>query len=178
MKNEKILKNILLPILLVAGLAIYIFTIFDIIFDFGYTLFLILGDIIILVLLVISMFVIYFQKKTPSLAIKELEKSLTGGLFHYKCPVCGGIFAVKKSRGNDGVVTKMTCPDCGIIGHIQEKPDCVVEEIPEKKSVKANFRCRNCGEGVTIWAEGADLYSDPKVLICPFCKTKDPLQKL
>ena len=31
--------------------------------------------------------------------------------------------------------------------------------IPEKKSIKANFKCEVCNEGLTIWAEGTDLYN-------------------
>ena len=63
----------------------------------------------------------------------------------------------------------MTCPDCGAIGVIPPNPIFVEEEIPEKKSLKVNFRCGVCGEGVTIWAEGTDLYKETQVYTCPFC---------
>ncbi|GAH17075.1 unnamed protein product, partial [marine sediment metagenome] len=35
----------------------------------------------------------------------------------------------------------MTCPDCGAIGVISPNPAQIEEEIPEKKSIKANFKC-------------------------------------
>ncbi len=174
----KYFNDITLSILLIVGIIIFILSIFDILFDQGWILFLAAGYIIIFSLLVIPLFSFYSEKKIPSLSIEEFEKSLSGGLFHFKCPVCDGIFAVKKSKGNDNLVTEMTCPDCGIVGIISDNPDCTIEEIPEKKSPKENFRCRNCGEGVTIWAEGSNLFSDTKILVCPFCKNKKPLEKL
>jgi len=101
--------------------------------------------------------------------IKEFEKSLKGPLFHFKCPKCKGFFAIKKSKSDNKKTIKMTCPDCGIIGVIPPNPSIVEEEVPEKKSINANFRCNICGEGLTIWAEGTEILDDIKVFTCPFC---------
>ena len=176
MNDKSLLKNITFVSLLILALILFVFTIFDILLDWGFSVYLVLGNVLILVLLILSM-IIFYSKQFIPISVNEFEKSLSGGLFHFKCPVCGGIFAIKKSKGNKGIITKMTCPDCGVIGVIPKNPVSVVEEIPEKKSLKANFRCKNCGEGVTVWAEGSDLYNDTKVLICPFCHHKKTLQK-
>ena len=117
-------------------------------------------------------------KKPKTLAnLEEFEKSLRGGLFHFKCPTCKGIFALKKSKSNDEKPIKMTCPDCGAIGIITPKPKSCEEEIPEKKSIKANFKCATCGEGITVWAEGSDLYNDLCVFSCPFCGKNERLKR-
>jgi len=100
--------------------------------------------------------------------IEEFEKSFKGGLFHFKCPTCNGIFAVKKSKSNNKKPVKMCCPDCGAIGLIPSNPVCIKDVIPEKKSMKANFRFIECGEGITVWAEGKDLYENITVYCCPF----------
>ena len=95
----------------------------------------------------------------------------------FKCPSCCGIFAIKKTRGNDKKTFNMTCPDCGIIGHIPAEPQVIEEEIPEKKSECINFKCKSCGEGVTIWAEGRELYQELDVLSCPFCGLNHTMDK-
>ena len=51
-------------------------------------------------------------------------------------------------------------------------------EIPEKKSIGINFKCTSCGEGLTIWAEGADLKPGLCLFSCPFCDTEKPLKKI
>ena len=178
MKNYSLKENSFFFVFVLFSAIVFILSVFDITLDLGLEIFLIISYIIIFTILILSILFYYQKRKIPPLSVDEFEKSLSGGLFHFKCPVCGGIFAVKKSRGNNGINTKMTCPDCGIVGNVRKNPECVIEEIPEKKSLKANFRCRNCGEGVTVWAEGSDLYNDTKVLVCPFCDIKKPLQKL
>ena len=133
----------------------------------------------ILIILIVTT-ILYFYSKKPSIpiSIEEFEKRLKGGLYHFKCPKCSGIFAIKKSRGNNKKKIMMTCPDCGIVGIIPPNPTSVEEEIPEKKSVKASFKCNKCGEGVTVWAEGTDLYKKVCVYTCPFCGEKEPLKRL
>ena len=110
--------------------------------------------------------------------ISEFEKSLKGGLYHFKCPTCTGIFAIKKSRKNNKKYIKMTCPDCGAIGIIPPVPAQSEETIPEKKSLKANFKCNVCGEGITVWAEGTDLYKGVQVYSCPYCGEKESMKKI
>jgi predicted RNA-binding Zn-ribbon protein involved in translation (DUF1610 family) len=111
--------------------------------------------------------------------VEEFEKTLHGGLFHFKCPVCYGYFAVKKSKQNNNKLVRMNCPDCGTIGVIPPQSATVVEEeIPEKKSIGINFRCGSCGEGITVWAEGAELHSDLNVYSCPFCGTDQTMERV
>ena len=166
-------------ILSLLALWILIFTIYDIVFGKEWIIYL-LASYIVLIVLIVILAIFKTRKKTKiayNYTFEEFEKTLKGGLFHYKCPNCLGIFAIKKSRSNDDKPVKMTCPDCGVTGVIPANPRCIEEEIPEKKSVKANFRCSQCGEGVTIWAEGKDLNKNVKVLTCPFCGDKKPLHR-
>jgi predicted RNA-binding Zn-ribbon protein involved in translation (DUF1610 family) len=110
--------------------------------------------------------------------VGEFEKTLKGSLYHFKCPNCNGFFAVKKSKNDYKQPVKMTCPDCGEIGFIPFNPMFIEEEIPEKKSIKANFKCSICREGLTIWAEGTELYQDVHVYSCPFCGKEETMKRL
>jgi predicted RNA-binding Zn-ribbon protein involved in translation (DUF1610 family) len=110
--------------------------------------------------------------------VEEFEKTLEGGLYHFKCPTCNGFFAIKKSKGDNKKYVKMTCPDCGAIGVIPPKPASIEDFIPEKKSIKANFTCDICNETLTIWAEGADLYKKLQVYTCPYCGTIESMKKI
>lgn len=124
------------------------------------------------------LFILLLKKeKITQNSIEEFEKTLKGGLYHFKCPSCNGIFAVKKSKKNNKKTVKMTCPDCGMIGFIPSHPEKIEEEIPEKKSLKANFKCISCGESITIWAEGTELHKKINVYTCPFCGIKKPLKR-
>ena len=157
---------------------VLILTLYDILFDKNWKIYLILSYIF---LFVFFSLIIYFKRKKLLRqigTIEEFEKSLKGGLFHFKCPTCNGIFAIKKSKRNNKKSVKMCCPDCGAIGLIPPHPICITEVIPEKKSIKANFRCLKCGEGITVWAEGKDLYEDIIVYSCPFCGVKKKLNRI
>jgi len=165
-------------LLILLGLWVFIFTLFDIVYDKGWQFFLIAAYFILIVLIIVLAITKRMKKAKPALTIEEFEKMLKGGLFHFKCPTCEGIFAIKKSKSNDEQPVKMTCPDCGAIGIIPKHPKSVEEEIPEKKSLKANFRCAVCGEGITVWAEGAELFDDTCVFSCPFCGCDEKLEKL
>lgn len=171
-------KNIFFLLISVLGLIIFILSIYDILTKAEWWYFLLPGYIILFLIVFLSLF--YYTKKriTSSLSIEEFEKKLKGGLFHFKCQICSGIFAIKKSRENNQKIVKMKCPDCGSIGKIPKNPISINENIPEKKSNKAVFRCKTCGEGITIWAEGSDLYNEPQVLNCPFCGVKKPLNRV
>ncbi len=156
---------------------VLVFSLFDVVFNKGWQLVLILLYVLLIILFIVLLLLKANQKLKTYISIEAFEKTLKGGLYHFKCPKCSGIFAVKKTRKNDKKPVKITCPDCGQIGVIPVHPLCIEEDIPEKKSVKANFRCDSCGEGVTIWAEGADLYDNTSVLSCPFCGIEKPLQR-
>jgi len=121
------------------------------------------------------LFLISLTHKKPS-TVEEFEKSLKGALHHFKCPSCGGVFAIKKSKHDNKQAFTLTCPDCGAVGLIPPKPSLVVGEIPEKKSVNKNFTCGTCGEWIMVWAEGTTLASDLHVYSCPYCGTKHDMR--
>ena len=131
----------------------------------------------ILIILAVVLVFISSKKKSTDLkhVVNEFEKTLEGKLHHFKCPNCNGIFAIKKSKRNNKKSFTLTCPDCGNIGTISSTPKLVVEKIPKQKSVKASFKCKNCGEFVTIWAEGTDLYNEMKIHSCPYCGKKQSM---
>ena len=158
-------------------LWVFVFTIYDMFFDKDWQLMLIAAYIAIIILTILVIFIKKIKKPKTLATIEEFEKSLKGGLFHFKCPTCEGIFALKKSKSNDETPLKMTCPDCGAVGIIPPNPKSCEEEIPEKKSVKANFKCATCGEGITVWAEGSELYPNISVFSCPFCGKDEMLYR-
>ena len=170
-------RKLLFYLLALIGLILFVLTIYDILYDKGLMNLLILSYVIVIFLILILSIFSIRQKPNIALSIEEFEKKLKGGLFHFKCSQCHGIFAVKKSRGNNNKSFTMTCPDCGTIGFVPKNPEVVEADIPEKKSLKANFKCNNCGEGVTIWAEGTVLFNGTNVYSCPFCGNTDPLKK-
>lgn len=171
------MKNLLFNLIAILGFWVFFFALYDIFTDQGWMVVILAINIVLLVLIFTLIIYSYSKKPRGSYSIEEFEKRLKGGLYHFKCSRCGGIFAIKKSKKNNKKPVKMTCPDCGVIGIIPSEPSCIVEEIPEKKSVKASFECKRCGEGVTIWAEGTDLYSGVSVFSCPFCGEKKPLKR-
>jgi predicted RNA-binding Zn-ribbon protein involved in translation (DUF1610 family) len=174
------MKKVTWPYILIPfiGLILLISAIVDIVYDYEF-LYYILGAFIVIVIMIIILIISQSKKpKITSYTIEEFEKSLKGGLYHFKCPTCSGIFALKKSKADNKKNVKMTCPDCGAIGFITPNPICIEEEIPEKKSMKANFRCIDCGEGITIWAEGTELYRDVKVFSCPFCGEEETMKNI
>jgi predicted RNA-binding Zn-ribbon protein involved in translation (DUF1610 family) len=174
----KLLENLTSFIIIIFGLFILFFSVYDIIFKKGWIL---ITFILYAVLLVIIIYTIFLKAKKQVVfvdIVEEFEKTLKGGLNHFKCQVCGGIFAVKKSRGDNKKYIKMTCPDCGAIGVIPPIPAQVDEVIPEKKSIKANFKCNLCGEGITVWAEGTDLFKDMYIHSCPFCGEDQTMKRI
>jgi len=155
-----------------------VLSVWDVIFDQGRIIF--MAGLYAIIVFIFAFFVIskFRRSSLEKTTIEEFEKTLRGKLYHFKCPSCNGIFAIKKSRHNNKKSFRMTCPDCGTVGFVSPTPKCVEEEIPEKKSVNVNLKCGNCGEGVTIWAEGADLYQDVRVYSCPYCGVEKTLNKV
>jgi predicted RNA-binding Zn-ribbon protein involved in translation (DUF1610 family) len=172
------MKNLIFNLILILGFWVLFFSVYDIATGRNWMLIILILYAVLIILLVTL--ILYLWNKRPSIpyTVEEFEKRLTGGLYHFKCPGCDGIFAIKKSRGNNKKAIRMTCPDCGVVGIVPSKPMSVEEEIPEKKSAKANFRCQVCGEGVTVWAEGTELYKKIYVYTCPFCGEEEPLKRL
>ncbi len=173
------MKNIswLYALVILLGLIVFVLSAWDVIFDQGRVVFMV--GLYAVVVFAFAFFVISKSRKSSleKKTVGEFEKTLGGKLYHFKCPNCCGIFAIKKSRHNDKKPFRMTCPDCGTVGLISSSPMYVEEEIPEKKSVNVNLKCDKCGEGVTIWAEGADLNSDVHVYSCPYCGVDEALSK-
>ena len=165
-------------ILILIGLCVMVFSIFDIIYDKGWMIISLVAFLVLIIITIILIFLKFREKQVAVSSIEEFEKTLKGGLCHYKCPTCNGIFAIKKSKKNNKKTVKMTCPNCGAIGVIPPYPAEIEEEIPEKKSTNANFKCHFCGEGITVWAEGTDLYRQMYVYSCPFCGEKEPLKRI
>ena len=166
-------------ILIILGLCVMIISVFDILYDKGWII-ITLASYAVLIVLIMLIFLLR-SKKGEFIevdAVEEFEKTLEGGLYHFKCPTCSGIFALKKSRSDDEKYIKMTCPDCGAIGFIPPYPAHIEEEIPEKKSIKANFKCDSCGEGITVWAEGTNLYKKMHVHSCPFCGELERMSRI
>jgi predicted RNA-binding Zn-ribbon protein involved in translation (DUF1610 family) len=163
-------------LMILLGFWLLFFSIFGAIFNKDW----VLPILALFVLLFILTILVILKSKKPFAdeTIEEFEKTLEGKLCHFKCPNCNGIFAIKKSKHNNKKYFKMTCPDCGKVAVVSPLAACVEEEIPEKKSVNVNFKCTNCGEGVTIWAEGADLYQDVCVYSCPYCGIEKTLDKV
>ena len=162
----------------IIGLVVFIFSICDIMFGLGLMIAVIVSYGILIVLTIVLIIQSFRKVEIVINTVEEFEKKLGGGLFHFKCPICEGIFAIKKSKRNDEKPIKMTCPDCGAIGIVPPIPVSIEEEIPEKKSIKAIFKCINCNEGITVWAEGADLYENINVFSCPFCGQKRTMDRV
>jgi len=158
---------------------ILFFSLWDIMSDKGW-INLISASYILLIILVV-VFIILRSIKTFDVTekVEEFEKTLKGGLFHFKCPVCKGFFAVKKSKPNNKKILRMDCPDCGSIGVIPPHPTNIIEEeIPEKKSIGINFRCLKCEEGITVWAEGSEIHPTVNVYTCPFCGEEQKMKRI
>ena len=164
--------------LIILGFLVLLFSLWDILYNEQW-----LERIIALygILIIITvLFLVSTMKKKPAkiIPVDNFEKSLKGPLRHFKCPSCGGIFAIKKSKQNNKKAFTLTCPDCGVTGVIPSQPSNVVEKIPLKKSVNKNFRCENCGEWIMIWAEGTTLTDDLHIYSCPYCGTKHNMRQL
>ena len=165
-------------LMIIIGLGVLIFSIYDIIYDKEWIVRTFAAYALIFVILIILIIYRLRKKEVNFVTVEEFEKRLKGRLYHFKCPICSGIFALKKTKSNNKKYVQMTCPDCGAIGVISPDPAQIEEEIPEKKSAKANFKCNICGEGITVWAEGTDLYSDVHVFSCPYCGEKEQLNRI
>lgn len=166
-------------ILILLGFLVLIFSIFDIMLGKGL---IIIALIAYAVLIALTIIISILRSKRAEFitegAVEEFEKTLKGGLYHFKCQTCSGIFAIKKSKSDNKKSVSMTCPDCGAIGVISPNPAQIEEEIPEKKSIKANFKCDSCGEGITVWAEGTELYKKMNVQTCPFCGEYETMARI
>jgi len=160
------------------GFWILFFSIWGVIFDGDWSI-LVITLYVILLFFSIIITVLKSNKKAQNInAIEEFEKRLKGSLYHFKCPNCKGVFAVKESTYNTKKSVKITCPDCGRAGIIPSVPISIEGEIPEEKSVNVNFKCNYCEECMTIWAEGSELFNNICVYSCPFCGQEKPMKHI
>lgn len=169
--------NLYFLIILIA-FWIMVFSLWDIIFDKGWSA-IILGAYALIIIFTLILTIL--ELKEPVVQddpIQDFEKKIKGGLYHFKCQNCNGIFAIKRSRKNDKKPIKMNCPDCGKVGIIPSVPSKIKAEIPEKKSPNINFECSICGEAITIWAEGAEMYPYTHIYNCPFCGEQKEMNRI
>lgn len=166
---------ILLPLL---GFFVFLFSVWGLMFEKTWMYYVFAAYVLLVFLCLVFLLATFLKPKIKTVTIEEFEKSLKGGLYHFKCPSCKGIFAIKKSKRNDKKPVKMTCPDCGAMGVIPSYPFRIEEVIPEKKSLKANFTCKQCGEGLTIWAEGTELCQHVAVHSCPYCGAGNTMARI
>jgi predicted RNA-binding Zn-ribbon protein involved in translation (DUF1610 family) len=164
--------------LIISSFMVFIFSLWDIIFKKQLLL--------IVVFLYLTLFAIVFILMILHSRISSdnednfevFEKSLKGGLYHFKCPRCSGFFAVKESRYINKKSVVLTCPDCGSLGRIPSISPIIIQDIPRKKSGNVIFECLMCGENLKIWAEGTSIYPKLKIYSCPYCGNKKPLQRI
>lgn len=178
MKWDKVPIPWLYMLLIILGFWVLFFSFWGVIFNEDWSLIFLACYAVLIVLSFILIFLKSKQLVDVDTTVEEFEKTLKGSLSHFKCPRCNGVFAIKKSKLNNKKHFKMTCPDCGEVAVVSPIPKLIEEEIPEKKSVNIDFKCTNCGEGVTIWAEGADLYPAVQVYSCPFCGMKKTMGRI
>jgi predicted RNA-binding Zn-ribbon protein involved in translation (DUF1610 family) len=169
MKWDKIPIPWLFMLVIILGFWVLFFSFWGVIFGEDWSYIFLASYAVLIVFSLFLIFIKYRKQKDVDTNVEEFEKTLKGSLSHFKCPKCNGVFALKKSKLNNKKYFKMTCPDCGQVAIISPKPKFIEQEIPEKKSANVEFKCANCGEGVTIWAEGSDLYPAVHVYSCPFC---------
>jgi len=165
-------------LLMLLGFWVLFFSIWGVIFDKSWTSLILASYALLIILAVVFIVLKSIKLGVKEETVEEFEKTLRGRLYHFKCLSCNGIFAIKKSRRDNKKPVKMTCPDCGEIGIIPPTPKSVEEEIPEKKSVNVHFKCNICGEDLTIWAEGTELYPDVHVYSCPYCGEEKTMNRI
>jgi predicted RNA-binding Zn-ribbon protein involved in translation (DUF1610 family) len=175
---NKQFKQRFLQIILVAGLVIFLVSLWDILFMKGWSFGILLGyGIVLTIALVIRVFGWKLRGKNQQL-VNNFERTLQGGLFHFQCPTCKGIFALKKSRSSGRRPFKMTCPDCGALGIIPSFPQKITKNIPEKKSRNIQVSCRQCGGSLMIWAEGTHLQFPLHLFSCPYCGATSTMENV
>ncbi len=160
----------------ISSILLCIISIYDIVSlqeRFRYWLLASIALVIVSILIFIYMYRSSRKQMDPVILFK---KTLQGGLYHYQCSICKGIFALKESRKNDSRDLTLSCPGCGAIGRISSKSPKMVEQIPTEKSPRISFICTICGERLNIWAEGKPLIDNISIFSCPYCGSKKPMK--
>jgi predicted RNA-binding Zn-ribbon protein involved in translation (DUF1610 family) len=160
------------------GGFIFLLSLWDIIIDLGFQWFYIVVYLCLLIGSIVLFIVLDRAMNVNNVLVEVFEKTLMGELKHFKCPLCHGIFAVKKSCRMSDHEYFLTCPDCGHLGRISRHHLIIFDDVPGEKSSNVHFECVFCGEHVKIWAEGHALYPYVTVFSCPFCQEKSPLVRI
>jgi len=167
----KIFENVyFFPLICIFACIVFFVSIWSILYEDQWIQGIIaLYGILILIVFVIVFYLFKNKPRKVENAVQQFEKTLEGKLQHFKCPSCNGIFAIKKSKHENKKPFSLTCPDCGHVGTIPHAPKLVEEEIPDEKSIKTKFKCKKCGEFVSVWAEGTELFNHVQIYDCPYC---------
>lgn len=172
-------RKLLFLVIILLSIVVLFSSMFDIVYGKEWLQIILAIYAILIIFTIVLLFLAPTKKIAESKdSVEEFEKTLEGKLYHFKCPNCQGIFAIKKSSRNNKKPFTLTCPDCGTIGKISSSPPVVIEEIPKQKSENIKFKCKNCGEKVSIWAEGTDLVQDIQIYSCPYCGEKQSMKNI
>ncbi len=160
----------------IASVLLFIISVYDILSlqeRFRYWLFASIALVVMSLLIFLNMNRSSRKQMDPVVLFK---KTLQGGLYHYQCSCCNGIFALKESRKNDSRDLTLNCPGCGAVGRISSQSPKMIERIPTEKSPRVSFICTICGERLNIWAEGKPLIDNISIFSCPYCGSKKPMK--
>jgi len=172
-------RKLLFIVIILLSIVVLFSSLFDIVYGNEWLQIILALYAFLIIFTIVLLFLAPEKKVVGSKDIvEEFEKTLEGKLYHFKCPECDGIFAIKKSKQNNKKPFTLTCPDCGNVGRISGSPPVVVEEIPEQKSENIKFKCKNCGERVSIWAEGTDLVRKVEIYSCPYCGERQTMKNI
>jgi DNA-directed RNA polymerase subunit RPC12/RpoP len=160
----------------IASICLFIVSVYDMLSlqdRFRYWFF---ASIVLVCISLLIFLYMYRSSRKEMDPVVLFKKTLQGGLYHYKCPICNGIFALKESRKNDGCNLTLNCPGCGTLGRISSQSPKMVEKIPTEKSPRVSFICTICGERLNIWAEGKPLIDNITIFSCPYCGSKKQMK--
>ncbi|MBU0496830.1 MAG: hypothetical protein KKG04_02615 [Candidatus Thermoplasmatota archaeon] len=161
----------------IIALILLLITLWDFFTDQSIILPLLATYAILFILTLILWYIGYITQPKQN-TITLFEKTLKGTLTHFKCPQCGTIFALKKSKSNNKKSFYLTCPSCQIKGLITANPTIIHQPLPLQKSPRSKYQCTHCGEWITIWSEGTTSLPHSMIYSCPYCGAKKPLHQL
>ena len=94
-------RSELFILLIFFGFWVLFFSIWGIIFNKDWNILILTLYVLLIFSSVIITVLKSFNFKLKISKIEEFEKKLKGGLYHFKCPICKGIFAIKESTNNN-----------------------------------------------------------------------------
>ena len=160
----------------IASILLFFISIYDILSLQNRFRYWLLLSLALVVLSLLFFFYMYRSSRKQMDPVVLFEKTLQGGLYHYQCSRCNGIFALKESRKNDSRDLSLSCPNCGAVGRISSRSPKTIARIPTEKSPRVSFICTTCGERLNIWAEGTPLIDNISIFSCPYCGSKKPMK--